>query len=143
MPCLRSGFVSAIIWKISGSYDLEEIESLWEWAMYRPEHYINDSSKKRAILSDELLIEKINELLNFIFSCDGVNVDLENNSFSLSGVTSCELQSFNELISKNNEKYNFELKSIRSLIEAGLTKVDIKMEKDLKTYEENFTILKS
>ena len=53
------------------------------------------------------------------------------------------IQSFNELISKNNEKYNFELKSIRSLIEAGLTKVDIKMEKDLKTYEENFTILKS
>ena len=29
------------------------------------------------------------------------------------------------------------------MIEAGLTKVDIKMEKDLKTYEENFTILKS
>lgn len=66
--------------------------------MYRPEHYINDPSKKRAILSDELLIEKINELLNFIFNCDGVNVDLENNSFSLSGVTSCERQSFNELI---------------------------------------------
>ena len=53
------------------------------------------------------------------------------------------IQSFNELINKNNEKYNYELKTIRSLIEAGLTKVDIKMEKDLKTYEENFTILKS
>ena len=53
------------------------------------------------------------------------------------------IQSFNELINKNNEKYNFELKSIRSLIEAGLTKVDIKMEKDLKTYEENFILLKS
>ena len=53
------------------------------------------------------------------------------------------IQSFNELINKNNEKYNYELKTIRSLIEAGLTKVDIKMEKDLKTYEENLTILKS
>ena len=53
------------------------------------------------------------------------------------------ITSFNELINKHNEKYNFELKSIRSLIEAGLTKVDIKLEKDLKIYEENLTILKS
>jgi hypothetical protein len=53
------------------------------------------------------------------------------------------ITSFNELINKHNEKYNLELKSIRSLIEAGLTKVDIKMEKDLKLYEENLTILKS
>ena len=98
MPCLRSVFVSAIIWKISGSYDLEEIESLLNWAMYSPEHYINDPNKKSAILSDERVIEKINKLLNFIFRCDGVNVDVENSSFSLSGVTNCELRRVNELI---------------------------------------------
>ena len=53
------------------------------------------------------------------------------------------ITSFNELINKHNEKFSIELKSMRSLIEAGLTKVDAKMEKDLKIYEDNLTILKS
>ena len=53
------------------------------------------------------------------------------------------MSTFNDLIMKHNEKYNIELKSIRSLIEAGLSKVDIKMEKDYKTYEENLVTIKT
>ena len=53
------------------------------------------------------------------------------------------MSTFNDLIMKHNEKYNIELKSIRSLIEAGLSKVDIKMEKDNKTYEENLIAIKT
>ena len=53
------------------------------------------------------------------------------------------MKTFNDLISKHNEKYNLEFKSMRSLLEAGLSKVDTKMSKDNKTYEENFSALKS
>ena len=53
------------------------------------------------------------------------------------------MSTFNDLIMKHNEKYNIELKSIRSLIEAGLTKVDVKMEKDNKIYEENLITIKT
>ena len=88
-----------------------------------------------------------NEVLNIFGEKDDQISKLERNQLetekNLISLNKDYIQSFNELINKNNEKYNFELKSIRSLIEAGLTKVDIRMEKDLKTYEENLTILKS
>jgi hypothetical protein len=88
-----------------------------------------------------------NEILNIFAEKDDQINKLEKNQLetekNLISLNKDYIQSFNELISKNNEKYNYELKSIRSLIESGLTKVDIKMEKDLKTYEENLTILKS
>ena len=88
-----------------------------------------------------------NETLNIFAEKDDQLSKLERNQLetekNLISLNKDYIQSFNELINKNNEKYNYELKSIRSLIEAGLTKVDIKMEKDLKTYEENLTILKS
>lgn len=53
------------------------------------------------------------------------------------------MSTFNDLITKHNEKYDIELKSIRSIIEAGLTKVDIKLDKDNKIYEENLSTMKS
>ena len=88
-----------------------------------------------------------NEILTIFAEKDDQINKLEKNQLetekNLISLNKDYIQSFNELISKNNEKYNYELKSIRSLIEAGLTKVDIKMEKDLKTYEENLTIIKS
>jgi len=88
-----------------------------------------------------------NEILNIFGEKDDQISKLERNQLetekNLISLNKDYIQSFNELINKNNEKYNYELKSIRSLIEAGLTKVDIKMEKDLKIYEENLTILKS
>ena len=77
--------------------------------------------------------EQINKL-------EKIQLEAEKNLISLN---KDYITSFNDLINKHNEKYNFELKSIRSLIEAGLSKVDIKMGKDLKVYEENLTILKS
>lgn len=53
------------------------------------------------------------------------------------------MSTFNDLITKHNEKYDIELKSIRSIIEAGLTKVDIKLDKDNKIYEDNLSSMKS
>ena len=88
-----------------------------------------------------------NEVLNIFAQKDDQICKLEKTQLetekNLISLNKDYITSFNELINKHNEKYNFELKSIRSLIEAGLTKVDIKMEKDLKVYEENLTILKS
>jgi hypothetical protein len=88
-----------------------------------------------------------NEILNIFAQKDDQICKLEKTQLetekNLISLNKDYITSFNELINKHNEKYNFELKSIRSLIEAGLTKVDIKMEKDLKVYEENLTILKS
>ena len=88
-----------------------------------------------------------NEILNIFAQKDDQICKLEKTQLetekNLISLNKDYITSFNELINKHNEKYNFELKSIRSLIEAGLTKVDIKMEKDLKIYEENLTILKS
>ena len=88
-----------------------------------------------------------NEILNIFAQKDDQICKLEKTQLetekNLISLNKDYITSFNELINKHNEKYNFELKSIRSLIEAGLTKVDLKMEKDLKVYEENLTILKS
>jgi len=88
-----------------------------------------------------------NEILNIFAQKDDQICKLEKTQLetekNLISLNKDYITSFNELINKHNEKYNFELKSIRSLIEAGLTKVDIKMDKDLKIYEENLTILKS
>ena len=88
-----------------------------------------------------------NEILNIFAQKDDQISKLEKTQLetekNLISLNKDYITSFNELINKHNEKYNYELKSIRSLIEAGLTKVDIKMEKDLKVYEENLTILKS
>lgn len=53
------------------------------------------------------------------------------------------MTTFNDLISKHNEKYDIELKAIRSIIEAGLTKVDLKLDKDNKAYEENLSAMKA
>jgi hypothetical protein len=88
-----------------------------------------------------------NEILNIFAQKDDQICKLEKTQLetekNLISLNKDYITSFNELINKHNEKNSFELKSIRSLIEAGLTKVDIKMEKDLKVYEENLTILKS
>ena len=88
-----------------------------------------------------------NEILNIFAQKDDQICKLEKTQLetekNLISLNKDYITSFNELINKHNEKYNYELNSIRSLIETGLTKVNIKMEKDLKVYEENLTILKS
>ena len=109
---------------------------------------INDKNIKEEQEYRKTMINDLrNETLNIFAEKDDQLSKLERNQLetekNLISLNKDYIQSFNELINKNNEKYNYELKSIRSLIEAGLTKVDIKMEKDLKTYEENLTILKS
>ena len=109
---------------------------------------INDKNIKEEQEFRKTMINDLrNEILNIFAEKDDQLSKLERNQLetekNLISLNKDYIQSFNELINKNNEKYNYELKSIRSLIEAGLTKVDIKMEKDLKTYEENLTILKS
>ena len=52
------------------------------------------------------------------------------------------MKTFNDLISKHNEKYNLEFKSIRSLLEAGLSKVETKISNNNKIYDETITALK-
>ncbi len=52
------------------------------------------------------------------------------------------MKTFNDLISKHNEKYTLEFKSIRSLLEAGLSKVETKMSDNNKIYDEAITALK-
>ena len=109
---------------------------------------INDKNIKEEQEFRKTMINDLrNEILNIFAEKDDQLSKLERNQLetekNLISLNKDYIQSFNELINKNNEKYNYELKSIRSLIEVGLTKVDIKMEKDLKTYEENLTILKS
>ena len=109
---------------------------------------INDNNIKEEQEYRKTMINDLrNEILNIFGEKDDQISKLERSQLetekNLISLNKDYIQSFNELINKNNEKYNFELKSIRSLIEAGLTKVDIKMEKDLKTYEENFILLKS
>ena len=109
---------------------------------------INDNNIKEEQEFRKTMINDLrNEILTIFAEKDDQINKLEKNQLetekNLISLNKDYIQSFNELISKNNEKYNYELKSIRSLIEAGLTKVDIKMEKDLKTYEENLTIIKS
>ena len=109
---------------------------------------INDNNIKEEQEYRKTMINDLrNEILNIFGEKDDQISKLERSQLetekNLISINKDYIQSFNELINKNNEKYNFELKSIRSLIEAGLTKVDIKMEKDLKTYEENFILLKS
>ena len=109
---------------------------------------INDNNIKEEQEYRKTMINDLrNEILNIFGEKDDQISKLERSQLetekNLISLNKDYIQSFNELINKNNEKYNFELKSIRSLIEAGLTKVDIKMEKYLKTYEENFILLKS
>ena len=109
---------------------------------------INDKNIKEEQEFRKTMINDLRiEILNIFAEKDDQISKLERNQLetekNLISLNKDYIQSFNELINKNNEKYNFELKSIRSLIEAGLTKVDTKMEKDLKEYEENLTILKS
>ena len=109
---------------------------------------INDNNIKEEQEYRKTMINDLrNEILNIFGEKDDQISKLERSQLetekNIISLNKDYIQSFNELINKNNEKYNFELKSIRSLIEAGLTKVDIKMEKDLKTYEENFILLKS
>ena len=109
---------------------------------------INDKNIKEEQEYRKTMINDLrNEILNIFGEKDDQISKLERNQLetekNLISLNKDYIQSFNELINKNNEKYNYELKSIRSLIEAGLTKVDIKMEKDLKICEENLTILKS
>ena len=109
---------------------------------------INDKNiKEEQEFRKAMMNDLRNEILNIFAEKDDQLTKLERTQLetekNLISLNKDYIQSFNELISKNNEKYNFELKSIRSLIEAGLTKVDIRMEKNLKDYEENLTILKS
>ena len=52
------------------------------------------------------------------------------------------MKTFNDLISKHNEKYTLEFKSIRSLLEAGLSKVETKISNNNKIYDETITALK-
>ena len=109
---------------------------------------INDKNIKEEQEYRKIMINDLrNEILTIFGEKDDQISKLERSQLetekNLISLNKDYIQSFNELINKNNEKYNYELKSIRSLIEAGLTKVDIKMEKDLKTYEENLTIIKS
>ena len=109
---------------------------------------INDNNIKEEQEFRKTMINDLrNEILTIFSEKDDQFGKLEKNQLetekNLISLNKDYIQSFNELINKNNEKYNYELKSIRSLIEAGLTKVDIKMEKDLKTFEENLTIIKS
>ena len=103
--------------------------------------------KEEAEFRKNMINDLRNELLNIFAQKDDQLGKLERTQLetekNLISLNKDYITSFNELINKNNEKYSFELKSIRSLIEAGLTKVDMKMEKDLKLYEENLTILKS
>ena len=109
---------------------------------------INDNNIKEEQEFRKTMINDLrNEILTIFSEKDDQFGKLEKNQLetekNIISLNKDYIQSFNELINKNNEKYNYELKSIRSLIEAGLTKVDIKMEKDLKTFEENLTIIKS
>ena len=103
--------------------------------------------KEEAEFRKNMINDLRNEVLNIFSQKDDQICKLEKTQLetekNLISLNKDYITSFNELINKNNEKYSFELKSIRSLIEAGLTKVDLKMEKDLKLYEENLTILKS
>ena len=109
---------------------------------------LNDKNiKEETEFRKNMINDLRNEILNIFAQKDDQICKLEKTQLetekNLISLNKDYITSFNELINKHNEKYNFELKSIRSLIEAGLTKVDIKMEKDLKVYEENLTILKS
>ena len=49
---------------------------------------------------------------------------------------------FYNLISQSNEKYTLEFKSIRSLLEAGLSKEETKISNNNKIYDETNTALK-
>ena len=96
---------------------------------------INDKNIKEEQEYRKTMINDLrNEILNIFAEKDDQINKLEKNQLetekNLISLNKDYIQSFNELISKNNEKYNYELKSIRSLIESGLTK-------------ENLTILKS
>ena len=109
---------------------------------------LNDKNiKEETEFRKNMINDLRNEFLNIFAQKDEQICKLEKTQLetekNLISLNKDYITSFNELINKHNEKYNFELKSIRSLIEAGLTKVDIKMEKDLRVYEENLTILKS
>ena len=109
---------------------------------------LNDKNiKEETEFRKNMINDLRNEILNIFAQKDDQICKLEKTQLetekNLISLNKDYITSFNELINKHNEKYNFELKSIRSLIEAGLTKVDIKMDKDLKVYEENLTILKS
>ena len=107
----------------------------------------DNNIKEETEFRKNMINDLRNEVLNIFAQKDDQICKLEKTQLetekNLISLNKDYITSFNELINKHNEKYNFELKSIRSLIEAGLTKVDIKMEKDLKVYEENLTILKS
>ena len=109
---------------------------------------LNDNNlKEESEFRKNMITDLRNEMLEIFSKKDEQLCKLEKTQLetekNLISLNKDYITSFNDLINKNNEKYNFELKSIRSLVEGGLTKVDLKMEKDLKIYEENLTILKS
>lgn len=53
------------------------------------------------------------------------------------------MTAFQELITKQNEKNGIDLRALQSIIEAGLTKVDNKLDKDNRDYQESFNVLKA
>lgn len=106
----------------------------------------DNNLKQESEFRKNMLNELRNEVLGIFCKKDEqmaklekVQLETEKNLIHLS---KDYMGSFNELINKHNEKYDLELKAIRSLIEAGLTKVDNKLESDVKNYEENLAILK-
>ena len=52
------------------------------------------------------------------------------------------MKTFNDLISQHNEKYTLVFKSIRSLLEAGLSKEETKISNNNKIYDETNIALK-
>ncbi len=103
--------------------------------------------KEESNLRQNMINDLRNEILQIFNRNDEKISKLEKNQLetekNIIGLNKDYMSTFNDLIMKHNEKYNIELKSIRSLIEAGLSKVDIKMEKDNKTYEENLIAIKT
>ena len=82
---------------------------------------INDKNIKEEQEYRKTMINDLrNEILNIFAEKDDQINKLEKNQLetekNLISLNKDYIQSFNELISKNNEKYNYELKSIRSLI---------------------------
>ena len=102
--------------------------------------------KEESNLRQNMINDLRNEILQIFNRNDEKISKLEKNQLetekNIIGLNKDYMSTFNDLIMKHNEKYNIELKAIRSLIEVGLTKVDTKMEKDYKTYEENLIAMK-
>jgi len=106
----------------------------------------NDNIKEESEFRKKMINELRNEFLEIFSKFETKINSIEKNTLesekNLINMNKDSISSINDIINHNNDKNSFELKSIKSLLEGSLIKIDSTLNKERKVNEENFTNIK-